>query len=317
LEVLFAVEGSSQAVLLDETQYTQAALFALEVALFRLLESLGVRPDFLIGHSIGELAAAHVAGVFSLRDACALVAARGRLMGALPAGGAMVSLQASEQEALRTLSGFEGRACLAAVNGPVAVVVSGEEDAVLDIAGLYQEQGRKTRRLRVSHAFHSQRMDPMLVEFAAVARGLSYAPPVLPVVSNVTGEPLADAEICSAEYWVRHVREPVRFAAGVRWLGSQGVGSMLELGPDGVLSALVQECLAAAELGARDAARGGLGVEGADGGVGVEGADGGGEAGGPVPAVALLRRGRAELGALIGALAEAWTRGVKVDWGAL
>jgi acyl transferase domain-containing protein/acyl carrier protein len=311
-EVLFAAEGSPSAMLLDETQYTQAALFALEVALFRLVQAWGVRPDFLIGHSIGELAAAHVAGVFSLEDACALVAARGRLMAALPGGGAMVSLQVTEAEVLGALAGFEHRVALAAVNGPSSVVISGDEDAVLDLAGLWQEQGRKTKRLQVSHAFHSPRMDPMLDDLAEVARGISFSAPTIPVISNVTGEPLAVEEICSAEYWVRHVREPVRFADGLRWLGVQGVQSFLELGPDGVLSGMVQDCLTSG----RDAQEAG-GGDTADGDIDVAAGGANERDRGSVTAVALLRGRRPELRAAVGALAEVWTRGADVNWGVL
>ncbi len=310
LDVLFSGGGESpapeerlDAALLDQTLYTQAALFALEVALFRLLESWGVRPDFLMGHSIGELTAAHVAGVFSLRDACALVAARGRLMGALPEGGAMVSIQASEQEVSETLEGFEERLSLAAINGPSSVVISGDQDAVLDLAGRWGEWGRKTKRLRVSHAFHSPRMDAMLEEFAEVARSVSFFPPRVPIVSNVGGAPLPDEEICSAEHWVRHVREPVRFFDGVRWLRARGVGGFLELGPDGVLSAIVQEGLAS-ESDVRDAVAVADGEDAADGGPDES----------PVAVAPLLRGERPEAQALFGALAEMWTHGAAVDW---
>jgi acyl transferase domain-containing protein/thioesterase domain-containing protein/NAD(P)-dependent dehydrogenase (short-subunit alcohol dehydrogenase family)/acyl carrier protein len=306
-------EDSPDAGLLDQTAYTQAGLFALEVALFRLIESWGVRPDFLMGHSIGELTAAHVAGVFSLKDACELVAARGRLMGELPAGGAMVSLQASEGEVLKTLEGLEDRVALAAVNGPSSVVISGDEDAVLDLASLWAERGAKTKRLRVSHAFHSPRMDGMLKEFGEVARGVSFAPPAIPIVSNLTGEPVSAERLCSAEYWVSHVREPVRFMDGVRWLEAQGVGGFLELGPDGVLSAMAQDCLEGEQAIKEPAGAEADGSGGALNGAG----DGGSSYGDPVVAVPLLRGERPEAQALISALAEVWTHGVQVDWGAL
>jgi polyene macrolide polyketide synthase len=290
-DVLSAPEGSTEAGLVDLTSFAQAGLFAFEVALFRLLESWGMRPDYLLGHSIGELAAAHVAGALSLDDACRLVAARGQLMAELPANGAMLAVQASPQEILEELVELEDRVSLAAVNGPSSVVVSGELDAVDDLARRWERLGRKTKRLRVSHAFHSPCMDGMLEEFRRVANRLSFNEPSIPIVSNLTGEAIDAERICSADYWVDHVRQTVRFADGVSWLSGQGVGMFVELGPDGVLSAMCEDCLAD---------------------VGGPGEADGGEPG-PV-VVSLSRRGRPEAEALLGGLARVWVRGGAVDW---
>ncbi|MFD3917111.1 type I polyketide synthase, partial [Streptomyces sp. NPDC058603] len=233
-EVLFGEDADA----LNETGVTQPALFAVEVALFRLLGSWGVRPDLLAGHSIGELAAAHVAGVWSLADAAAVVSARGRLMQALPSGGAMVAIQATEAEILPELSDTVG---IAAVNGPASVVVSGVDADVEALAERWREAGRKVSRLRVSHAFHSPLMEPMLDEFRRVLEAVSYEAPAIPIVSTLTGARATAEELASPEYWMRHVRESVRFADAVSTLRDQGADVFLEIGPGGVLTALGRE----------------------------------------------------------------------------
>ncbi|MCQ9134480.1 SDR family NAD(P)-dependent oxidoreductase [Streptomyces hilarionis] len=234
------------AALLDRTGWAQPALFAVEVALTRLLGSWGVRPEVLAGHSIGELSAAFVAGLWTLRDACRVVAARGLLMERLPAGGAMASVQATEDEVARALPD-DGSAGVAAVNGARSVVVSGEEEAVLRIAEHFASLGRRTRRLRVSHAFHSPLMDPMLEPFHEVLADVEFHEPVLPLVSTVTGEPLTAQTVCSPHYWVRQVREPVRFADAVRRLQDDGATRFVGVGPDAAAATMAAGCLADTE----------------------------------------------------------------------
>ncbi|WP_343710783.1 type I polyketide synthase, partial [Mycobacterium sp.] len=277
--------------LLNTTEFAQPALFAVEVALFRLLESWSVRPDFVMGHSVGELTAAHVAGVLSLENAAALVAARGRFMQALPAGGAMIAVAATEADVSPLLT---GGVSIAAVNGPASVVLSGAEDAVTAVADELRQQGRRTHRLAVSHAFHSALMEPMIAEFATVARALTVGQltvgqltvgqltvgqPAIPVISNVTGQ-VAGADFGSAQYWARHIREAVRFADSVRCAQSAGARRFLEVGPAGGLTSSIDESLPDADI----------------------------------VAVPMLRNDRPEPASVMTGIAQAFVSGLAVDW---
>jgi acyl transferase domain-containing protein len=236
-DIMWAEPDSPQAALLGQTQYTQPALFAIETALARLTTHWGVRPAQLAGHSIGEVAAAHLSGVLSLPDAATLITARGALMQALPPGGTMVALQATEAEVLPLLTEHHDVG-LAAINGPSAVVISGAQAGVEAVAAHVAGLGRKTKRLRVSHAFHSPLMAPMLDDFRAVVTGLTFAPQQLPVVSAVLGRPATDAELCTPDYWVEHVTAPVRFADAVTAMAGAGATIFCELGPGDVLTAM-------------------------------------------------------------------------------
>ncbi len=280
--IMFAEQSAPEAAMLEQTSFTQPALFALEVALFRLLGSLGLEPDLLIGHSIGELSAACVAGVLSLPDAASMVAARGRLMAALAQGGAMLAVEASDQEIATTLYGLEEKVALAAVNGPRATVVSGEEATIEELERFWKGRGRRVTRLRVSHAFHSPLIEPMLAEFRRVAQSLRFEQPTIPIISNVSGA-VAGKELSSPEYWVSQARHTVRFADGVGALERAGVTRMLELGPDGALSSMARHCLS------EDLRHRAL-----------------------IAPVMRAHRGEPEM--LLGLLAAAHTHGVAVDW---
>jgi pimaricinolide synthase PimS1 len=283
--VLFTEPDSADSALLDQTAYTQAALFAVEVALYRFAEHYGVTPDYLLGHSVGEVAAAHVAGVFDLPDACRLVAARGAAMQSARDDGAMAALEVTEEEARASL--LDG-AAIAGVNGPRAIVVSGDAAAVAAMVDHWSGRGRRTRRLTVSHAFHSSHMDGVLAGFRAALDTVAFHEPHIPVVSNVTGEIAATGQLTSPDYWVTHVREAVRFFDGVRTLRLNGVTEFVELGPDAVLTSMVSQALADEETD---------------------------ESGGT--SVSMLRSGRSDVQTAFAALGALHVRGVPVDWPAL
>ncbi|MEV0643495.1 alpha/beta fold hydrolase, partial [Streptomyces sp. NPDC050619] len=276
-DAVFAPEDSAEAALLDRTGYAQAALFAVQVSLVELLRSWGTEPDCVVGHSVGEFAAAYAAGVFELPDVVRLVAARARLMQALPEGGAMAAIEATEDEIAGALG---ADVALAAVNGPQAVVVSGAEGAVDAVVADFRERGRRAGRLRVSHAFHSPLMKPVLDDFAAVADGITCRTPTVPAVSSVTGKALRDGDWTTARYWADQIVGPVRFHDALATAtAGQGADRLLEIGPDPVLTAQAPA--------------------------------------GTAVAVSVLHRDRAEVTTLLTALAEVFVHGTDVDWGAL
>ncbi|MGH3593823.1 MAG: acyltransferase domain-containing protein, partial [Pseudonocardiaceae bacterium] len=281
-ELLFAKPGSPEAELLGNTAYAQPALFATHLALHRLFESWGLEPDLLAGHSVGEISAARISGVLNLPDAAKLICARSTLMGELPSGGAMLAVGATEQEAAEAIEGFEAELSLAAVNSPSSVVLSGAEEAIAAQEARWQERGKKTKRLAVSHAFHSPLIEPMQAAFAEVAKTLSYSEPKIPILSNLTGEILAPEQAEDPAYWVSHARAPVRFAEGIATLCAQGASACVELGPDPALCAMAAECLAGQEQ--------------------------------PPALIATLREGRPEAQSMTLALAAAHAAGAKVRW---
>ncbi|MEV6673844.1 SDR family NAD(P)-dependent oxidoreductase [Streptomyces sp. NPDC051162] len=264
---------------LDHTMWAQGGLFALQVGLARLWESVGIRPDVVVGHSVGEIAAAYVAGVFDLADACRVVGARARLMGALPEGGAMCAVQATPEELAGELDG--SGVSVAAVNTPDSTVISGPTDEVGRIAAAWSGRGRKTKALSVSHAFHSALMEPILQDFAEAISGVEFKTPRIPLISNVTGLP-AGEEIASPDYWVRHVRQPVLFQQAIAHLADRA-GVLIELGPAPVLATAAQHTL--------------------DGTEGLE----------PL-LLSSLAGGRPEEQAFLEAMARLHTAGVGLDW---
>ncbi len=267
--------------LLDSTEFAQPALFAVETSLFAVLRSWGLTPDFVMGHSVGELSAAYAAGVLSLADTAMLVAARGQLMQGLAAGGAMVSVAASEQDVSPLLR--DGVA-IAAINGPESVVISGAQPAVNAIAEQLAEQGRRIRPLSVSHAFHSPLMEPMLEEFGRLAARVVVRKPQIGIVSNVTAELAgSNSDFGSARYWVQHIRRPVRFADSARHLQTRGATHFIEAGPASGLTASIEQSLAPTEA----------------------------------VVIPLLAKSRPEVPALMRAVGEAFITGARVNWPAV
>jgi malonyl CoA-acyl carrier protein transacylase len=280
-EVIFGTHPRA-AELLGHTSYAQPALFVTELALYRLLEAKGLEPDLLAGHSIGEIAAAHIAGVFTLPDAVKAVGARAALMGALPQGGAMLALGATEAEATEAIAEQGQELSIAAINSPTSVVLSGTEAQIDAAEAHWGEQGKKTKRLAVSHAFHSPLMEPMLEPFSEVLEGIELSPPKIPVISNLSGEPLSPEQATDPAYWVAHVRQTVRFSDCVEALASRGASALVEVGPGNALAAMAAECLQDEEN--------------------------------PPQVIATLREGKAGPEAANRAIGAAHAAGAKLDW---
>ncbi|AOS63983.1 type I polyketide synthase [Actinoalloteichus hymeniacidonis] len=286
---------------IDDTGLAQPGLFAVEVALVRLLESFGITPAVVAGHSLGEVTAAHIAGLWSLPQACRVVAARSSMMQQLPEGGAMASVAATEDEVRIGLLELDmtpdDHGCdieiatevgIAAANGPSSTVISGETDAVERVLRWWQDRGRRVRRLSVSHAFHSPLIDPMLDDYRLALADVEFGDAALPVVSTVTGAILSRSDAADPEYWVRQVREPVRYVDAVRTLEEQGVTTVLEIGPGSVLTALTRDALDRTDPTGSVAAR-------------------------PVTCLSMLRSDRGERAALLSGIAASLAHGVPVD----
>jgi acyl transferase domain-containing protein len=281
-DVVFAEPGSELATALHSTEFTQPALFAVQVAMYRLVNDWGVEPVAVAGHSLGELTAAHVAGALSLADAANLVVARALAMQSAPVGGTMLSVRAPEAEVRAALVDIGDKVSVAAVNGPRSTVVSGDADAVRALASTWRSQGARTKALKVSHAFHSAHMDSTLPRIVAVAAGLTVADPQIVLVSNRTGQPVNGDALRVSDYWAEHVRNPVRFHDCVRALHDHGADAFLEIGPDATMSSMISDCLA--------------------------------DVAGTAVVIPLVRTPSSEVNAVLEAVGQAHVRGVRVDW---
>ncbi|MEK1144270.1 acyltransferase domain-containing protein, partial [Mycobacterium ulcerans] len=285
LEVMFSQQDTAMAQLLDQTFYAQPALFALGTALHRLFTHAGIHPDYLLGHSIGELTAAYAAGVLSLQDAATLVTSRGRLMQSCTPGGTMLALQASEAEVQPLLEGLDHAVSIAAINGATSIVLSGDHDSLEQIGEHFITQDRRTTRLQVSHAFHSPHMDPILEQFRQIAAQLTFSAPTLPILSNLTGQIARHDQLASPDYWTQQLRNTVRFHDTVAALLGAGEQVFLELSPHPVLTQAITDT--------------------------VEQAGGGGAA---VPA---LRKDRPDAVAFAAALGQLHCHGISPSWNVL
>ncbi len=241
LSVLFPTDENSE--LIHETAYTQPALFAIEYALAQLWRSWGIEPDYLIGHSVGEYVAACIANVFSLEDGLKLIATRGKLMSTLPHDGDMAVIFADQSTAAKAIESYRKEISIAGINGPNNIVISGKKTAITTIVEKLQSEGIECRALKVSHAFHSPLMEPILDEFETVASEVRYQSPALPLISNVTGKIVDASAIADASYWRRHIREAVQFYAGMKTLAEQGCEIFIEPGPNPVLIGMGRRCL--------------------------------------------------------------------------
>ncbi|GAA2986032.1 type I polyketide synthase [Streptosporangium longisporum] len=281
-EVVSAPAGDPLSGSLRRTEFAQPALFATQLALCRLAEHLGLAAHAVLGHSVGELTAAHVAGVLSLEEAARLVVARALAMQAAPEGGAMVALRAAEAEVRASLADLDGRVSVAAVNGPRSTVVSGDADAVRALAARWRSRGVRTKTLAVGHAFHSAHMDPALPRLVEAAAGLTVGDPATILVSNTTGRVATRRELAAPDYWAAQVRGTVRFHDGVLTLRELGVDTFVEIGPDTTTTGMIADCLA----GERDG----------------------------TSAIPLVRDPAAEARSVLRGVAQAHARGVRVDW---
>ena len=277
LSVLYPPSGISSP--LDETVYTQPAIFSLEYALAKLWQSWGVEPSIVVGHSLGEYAAACIAGVFSLEDALKLIAERGRLMQALPQDGDMAAILADEARIASAIQPYSNEISIAAINAPKSIVISGKRQALQAVLDTLEAEEIKTKKLRVSHAFHSPLMEPMLKDFERLTREVNYSSPKIDFICYVTGE-LATAEVVSSEYWCRHIRQPVRFLASMQTLQQQGYDVFLEVGPKPTLLGLGRQCLEEPEM----------------------------------LWLPSLRQGRPDWQQMLQSLGELYVRGVSIDW---